>query len=227
MDNYNLRISVISHKEQKPKVYILAVLLFSISWNDLEFPRTIRGSRWSKNPSTVCLQKRIDSSKFYNCPSQCCESLLYFLLIPWWRHWQAKPSSLGYVSDLEKQHVIHWFRLCLFYDSPIAQWEVNTFFCSSQLLLFVLGTWPTLRMFHRTLPCGVCFLWGFGAPVTVLDGGCWRHAGVECGIVGVDPGRWVWLMVIRGLCQSDDTAFSHVFLKTRLQSNQPARLWFR
>lgn len=49
-------------------------------------------------------------------------------------------------------------------------------------------TWPTLCMFHRTLPCGVCFLWGFGAPVTLLDGGCRRHAGVECGSRG-RPGQ--------------------------------------
>lgn len=45
-------------------------------------------------------------------------------------------------------------------------------------------TWPTPCMFHQTHPCGVCFLWGLRAPVTVLDGGCWRHAGVECGSWG-------------------------------------------
>ena len=34
-----------------------------------------------------------------------------------------------------------------------------------------------------------CLLpWGFGAPVTVLDGGCWCHAGVECGSRG-RPGQ--------------------------------------
>lgn len=45
-------------------------------------------------------------------------------------------------------------------------------------------SWPALCVFHRTLPCGVCFLRGFGAPVAVLDGGCRRHAGVECGSRG-------------------------------------------
>lgn len=41
-------------------------------------------------------------------------------------------------------------------------------------------------------------------------------------VVGVDAGRWVWLLVIRGLCQSDDTVFSHVFKKpVSNQTSQP------
>lgn len=139
MNNYSLKMLIVSHKEQNPKGYIGAMLLFSHSWNDFMLPYAIRGLRWLKDPSTIGLQKRaIHSSKFYDCPFQCSESLFYFLLIPWCRRWLAKPSSLGYQWLEEKQLLNHWFRLCLFYDSPIAQWEVNTFFFSSQLLLFVL-----------------------------------------------------------------------------------------
>lgn len=67
-------------------------------------------------------------------------------------------------------------------------------------------TWPTSCMFHRMLPCRVCFLWGFGAPVIDSDGGCRRLAGVECG-GRMDVGRWVWVLVTRGPRHSDDIAF--------------------
>lgn len=45
-------------------------------------------------------------------------------------------------------------------------------------------------------------------------------------VVGVDPGRWVWLLVVRGLCESDDMAFSHVCLKNKNEkavSNQTSQ----
>lgn len=58
----------------------------------------------------------------------------------------------------------------------------------------------TLCMFHGTRPCGVCFLWGFGEAVSVLDGGCWRHAGVECGSRGADPSRWILVFQSYEVC---------------------------
>lgn len=84
-------------------------------------------------------------------------------------------------------------------------------FLSSQLLLFVLRLGPTLCMFHRTLPCSVCFLWGFGAPVIVLDGGWRRHTGNECGGRGRHGQMGLAFGQKKGPCHRNDMAFSHAF----------------
>lgn len=110
---------------------------------------------------------------------QSSESLFYFLMIPWCRRW-AKQSPLQLKWN---QLLKHSFGSHLFYDSLIAQWEVNTFFPFLAAVVVCCQTWLT-PCFHWTHPCGVCFLWGFRAPVEVLDGGCWRLAGVECGSWG-------------------------------------------
>lgn len=64
--------------------------------------------------------------------------------------------------------------------------EKSTLLFSSQLLLFVLRLGPTRCVFHsfHTLRAVSASCEAFGAPVTILDGGCRRHAGVECGSRG-------------------------------------------
>lgn len=86
-------------------------------------------------------------------------------------------------------------------------------------------TWPTPCMFHRTHPCHVCFLRGLSAPVTASDGGCWRHAGVECGNWG--PPRQMGLAFCPQMFVSEQWyGFMLMSFKRHLQWNQTARLWF-
>lgn len=149
------------------------------------FPCAIRGLRLLKNQRTVCLPKRrIHPSELCNCPFQCSESLFYFLLVSWWRQWLAKPSSVRYHWPKKNNFWITDFdRVCFMTAQLLSENEKSAYFFFFTAVV-CSQTWLTLCVFHRTFPCGVCFLWGLGVPVTVLDGGHHRNASVDCGSRG-------------------------------------------
>lgn len=73
--------------------------------------------------------------------------------------------------------------------------------------------WSTLCVFHRTFPCGVCFLWGFSTPVTVLNGGYCRNARVDCGSRGRPRQTslaWSWEVCVRVMIWLSSVSFSNL-----------------
>lgn len=143
------------------------------------------------------------------------ESLFDFLTIPWWRRWPANLSS-----DSRKSSFCTTDMVCVsFYEGLAAEWEDSTHFSFPHSCCCLLSDLAV------TL-CRVCFLWGFGAPVAVLVGGCWRLTKVDCGSWG-RPRQIGLVFGLKRFVSERWYGISSKSFKICLQSKQPARLWVR
>lgn len=146
--------------------------------NYVMFPCVVRGLCSLKYQRIICLPKGgIHPSKLCNCLVQCSESLFYFLLVSW-RTDEQNPHRLDVP---EKQRLSHWAGREAKRPTSVRLRSRDVF---PSFTAAVCSATRLTRMYRRTLPCGVCLLWG-----SVASPRLWASAVVA----GVGPVRYVWL----------------------------------